>query len=295
MCIISNPVEEVTNTKILIVPNTRTNRQLTIYSNEVFNKSSNNAMILPVPNPQTVMFHNLSSYPTIFKDCKSCFYSQQSRSYSTDSYSFNVSTNSAKLEVIDVGSYQVSLAMSLSDLKRVDTNVFTLSSGCEQLLAKDYSNPDIGFIICKLADGNKEYHPFGYSHNIYKNILFIPTKHYHDHSSVQNEKLQTFFPTLFPRSTSASIFPSMDEDWSHEIYLYNATADQNLAFVNMSQKDKWTGDNKIKTGYIDFEFEDLTRFEKHRINGSQKNIDLFATVNKETNEYYKYSSMYGVK
>ena len=71
MCIISNAVENVSNTKILIATNLSTNRQLTVYSNTVANISHNNAMILPVPYPQTIQFHDLElHYEVVFHNRK---------------------------------------------------------------------------------------------------------------------------------------------------------------------------------------------------------------------------------
>lgn len=220
-------------------------------------------MILPVLYPQTVKFHDLTNYKKLFDDCKNSF---SSPLYKSINLSKNFTTDSInKLEVFNVGSYQVSLAISLDDIKRVNSNVFTLSSGCDELLSKEYNNPVFGFIICKLANNKKDYHPFGYSHNIYNNMLFIPTKHYHSHNNFSYENY-----------VNENI---ITDDWDHEIYLYNGTAKNNIDFVNMSNNnDKWTGENKLKLGYIDFDFGELKHFEKHKINGHQKNIDLFATI-----------------
>ncbi len=111
MCIISNQVETVAKTKILVAVKPLTNRQLTVYSNSVNNTTDGNAMILPVPFPNTVTFHDLSDYKDIFTDCAKCIMKPKgpSKSY----FSNGISTNSAPLKVFEVGSYQVSLALSL--------------------------------------------------------------------------------------------------------------------------------------------------------------------------------------
>lgn len=289
MCIISNPIESVSATKILIAPNYKLNRQLTVYSNNVNNTSNNNAMILPVPNPQTIKLHDLSNYTQLFDDCNACFINNTN--FGRGNYSTN-STNSfsLKLPIFNVGSYQASIALSLEDIKRVDSSVFTLSDGCYELLLKEYSNPIFGFIICKLENSQKKYHPFAYSNDIYNNKLFIPTKHYHGHTPSYEI---SYMPTVSnindsPMFRNTSNYLSNKEinffekdlispDWDHYIYLYNATSESNSDFVTMQNKYRyvWSGENEIKLNKIDFDFGQLAHFEKHQIIGKHKNIDLY--------------------
>jgi hypothetical protein len=294
MCIISGPIEDVDSTKIFIAPNKAGNRQLTIYSNKVANLSPGNAMILPVPFPQTVEFHNMNSYTTLFEDCSSCFIKPTSRGVSKDmSLLFNNSSDSDHercLRVYNVGSYQVTLALSLSDLKRVDAAVFTLSLGCSEVLSKDYADPMYGFIICKLADTNKSYHPFGYSHKIQGSALFIPTKHYHNHAIMRDR----FYNDM---SSAAELVAgniddaetSMTDDWEHEIYLYNATCQPDQEFTNMSSSHDnflWKGKNYVQTHKLGgFEIGQLMHFEKHVITGRKRNIDLYATIDMSYNSH----------
>ncbi len=336
MCIISEPVESVAKTKILVAPDATGTRQLTVYSNAVDNNSPNNAMLLPVPNPQTVQFHDLSKYKNIFSDCDNSFYKPVSRSLglsfnSADSYS----AKSAKLEVFDVGSYKVSLAMGVKDLKRVDESVFSLSDGCYEMMVQEYSDPVFGFVICKLNTGREEYHPMGYSHEIYQGKMFIPTKHYHAHglpginrlggnSGIQTRQsdLSSFKydatnidnSPMFASSglgfgsgnigwegfgSNVGSFnsqsrhpqahgnsgPAITEDWAHEIYLYNGSSKSNPQFVNMSRsREMWTGENLIKSGLINFNFSKLSHFEKHKIHGHQKNMDLDAVIDLSPND-----------
>jgi hypothetical protein len=46
-------------------------------------------------------------------------------------------------------------------------------------LSMFYYQPYWGFIICKLSTGPELYHPFGYSHQIIDNKIYIPTRHFH--------------------------------------------------------------------------------------------------------------------
>ncbi len=180
MCLISTEIQQVSKTKILVAPNSNKTRQLVVYSNYVNNVSESNAMVLPVPLPQTIQFINLSKYSNIFEDCAGCFYNPsraKSLSYSTNS--FNSRDDQMPLEVFNVGSYQVSLAANLDQISRVDKRIFELSSGLKQTLEMFYYQPYWGFIICKLAKGPESYHPLAYSHDIIDGKVYIPTRHYH--------------------------------------------------------------------------------------------------------------------
>ena len=179
MCMISNEIESVSNTKILVAPNHDKTRQLTVYSNYVSNVSESNAMVLPVPLPQTLQFIDLSNYDNLFEDCAKCFYNpykSKSLSYSTNSAN---TKDDKPLQVFNIGSYKVSVAMNLEQIGKVDSRVFNLSPGLNQVLNTFYYQPYWGFIICKLNSGPESYHPLAYSHQIIDNKIYIPTRHYH--------------------------------------------------------------------------------------------------------------------
>lgn len=182
MCLISTEIESVSNTKIFVAPNADNTRQLVIYSNYVNNVSGEtNAMVLPVPLPQTIKFIDLSNYKNLFEDCAKCFYNPAknlnfSTSYSTNSFNLR---GEKPLQVFNVGSYKVSLAKNLEQIQRVDPKIFKLSSGLKQTLETFYYQPYWGFIVCKLNSGPESYHPFAYSHQIIDSKIYIPTRHYH--------------------------------------------------------------------------------------------------------------------
>jgi hypothetical protein len=285
---ISKEVETVNDTKIFCGLNSNRTRQITVYANTVNNISDNNAMVLPVPFPESVEFHDLSNYKKFFDDCEDCFYLPQTKSFGsrgmmlTNSY---VDSYEAKtLKVFNVGSYKVSLAKNLSDLKRVNKNVFDLSSGLESILRQYYSNSHFGFIICKLVRGNESYHPFAYSHKIFNSKVFIPTKHYHDESQTYfNQGMNTM--GLFAdvqgwinpnQNKRKSYDDSYADDWGHDIYLYNVDINSNQEAKKMNtSKYLWDGENKIKFSKLDFDLDRNCRnFQKVQINGSNPNIDL---------------------
>lgn len=292
MCIISNRVESVSKTKLFVGAKPLTNRQITVYANSVDNLTDGNAMILPVPFPNTVRFHDLSNYTNFFDDCDNCFLKPKLKSLSNSYGVDGFSTNSKTLEVFNVGSYQVSLAKSLDDLQRVNKSVFILSNGCDELLRKYYSNPNFGFIICKLATGKEDYHPFGYSHiMIDNNKMFIPTKHYHEHGFNRSNYKSNYESNIesspmFQNFMSDFTFtPNITEDWDHDIYLYNGSLEHNRDFYDMSKRGTWSGSNLKNKNKLDFDLGDLLHFEKHKVRGHKKNIDLIAVVNTVPNNY----------
>jgi hypothetical protein len=266
MCIISAKVHNVANTKLLVAVNLQTKRQYVVYSNVVDNATTNNAMILPVPNPGSVKFHNLSAYAHIFEDCDKSFIKQVSKSiYNTKSVLKNT------LKVFDVGSYKVSIANSLEDIKRINTNVFSLSPGCESLLQKNYSNSLYGFIICKLDKGNKQYHPFGYSHNLPNDEkVFIPTKHYHPHES--NDYVGFGFG-----GNGYSLYEDkkpIKEEWDHDIYLINVSPNFHNLLAPRGVLYDWNKEFYVNSSLADFDFGDVYQAGRHRVFGHLDNIDL---------------------
>lgn len=264
MCIISNKVHYVAKTKLLIAVNLQTNRQYNVYSNVVDNATTNNAMILPVPNPGSVKFHNLSAYAHIFEDCDKSFIKMVSRS--TKKYSTNSVPRETTLTVFDVGSYKVSIAKSLEDIKRINTNVFSLSSGCELLLQKNYSNHQYGFIICKLDNGNKQYHPFGYSHDLPNDkTVFIPTKHYHPHDS--NDYVG-FGYSLYENKNP------VQEEWDHDIYLINVSPNYHNLLAPRGVLYEWNKQIYIKSNLADFDFGNIYQAGRYRVVGPLDNVDL---------------------
>ena len=280
MCIISNDVKHVSNTKILVAVNTTTNKQLIVYSNTVDNNNITNAMILPVPYPNTVEFIDLSNYKNIFNDCENCLYKPRGKSLNLNA---TLSVDK-KLDVFSIGSYNVSLAMNLNDLKRVDENIFTLSEGCEKVLEKHYKQSFWGFIICQLKSGNENYHPFAYSHKLMQKV-FIPTRHYHANSNSYFDR--NIFAKEYTAKTSIaksvmfnSIQPenynkNITDDWGHDIYLVNLqnTDNQLPKYMNTS-RSIWNNTFQIDQSKINFDFGKISNFEKLEIDGEHENLDL---------------------
>ena len=302
MCLISDDIETVSDTNILVSTNIDNTRQLVVYSNYINNLSQSNAMVLPVPNPETLKFIDLSNYKNLFNDCNSCFYNPNA------DFSYSTNTNSTKksLNVFSVGSYQVSVAMNLNQIQNIDKNIFNLSNGLNEILNKYYNKSFFGFIICKLNSGKEKYHPLAYSHKIIDSKIFIPTKHYHQevkhnqifqgsyidprenifnqNYSLLNNTHSSYISNNqnFSNNKSSNNKSSNNEyadDWSHSIYLYNINANNNEIIKNMNSNEKiWNKKTVFNRKKINFDFDKCNNFEKIKINGNHPNIDLIIPI-----------------
>lgn len=297
MCLISDDIENVSDTNILISTNSDNTNQLVVYSNYINNLSQSNAMVLPVPNPSTLKFIDLSNYKNLFDDCNNCFYNI---SYS-QSFCNNLNSKNNTLNIFSVGSYQVSVAMNLNQIQNVDKNIFNLSSGLNEILSKYYNKSFFGFIICKLNSGKEKYHPLAYSHKIINSKIFIPTKHYH-----QEIKHKPFFQSSYfdPRqnvfnqnyslinNTNNSYITNNQnysntktsnneyaDDWSHSIYLYNININNNQIIQSMNSNNKiWNKKTVFNRNKINFDFGKCNNFEQIKITGKHQNIDLIIPI-----------------
>eukprot|EP01121_Diplochlamys_sp_Union-15-3_P008891 TRINITY_DN2390_c0_g2_i1.p1 TRINITY_DN2390_c0_g2~~TRINITY_DN2390_c0_g2_i1.p1 ORF type:complete len:419 (-),score=18.24 TRINITY_DN2390_c0_g2_i1:26-1282(-) len=199
MCIFNLPVKTVKNTKIFVAP-IKGNWQFTAYTNEVvLSSGAENAMILPFPNggiPDCIRMVDLSKASELFTKCEEAFPRAQlmsfgnlnDRSWSSSNY----------LEVLTVGSYSVSIAQNLNDLRRIDPSVFKLMPNIDLVLSQNYAT-GYGFVVCKFNKSQKA-HPIGYCHPIVSGTLFVPTRHEHG-------------------DTTKSIFSP--PHWDHEIYSFD--------------------------------------------------------------------------
>jgi hypothetical protein len=260
MCIILAQVEHVASTKIFTCLTENQTQQFLVYSNEVHTNEEDNAMILPVPNPESVRFVNLKKYANLFDDLEANFY--KSRRSSFNMYA-SLSRSAAldpvdrpRLVVHDVGAYSASIVPSVNDFDRIDTAHFTIPDDLERILRETYDS-QFGFIVCKLKQGKHNYHPFAYIHAKHSNnLLFIPTLHYHPHGY--------------------GLARSVEADWDHMIYSAATDLDTtNHDEYAFSPKDSIKFDklpNEI--GWI--QNQRLKRWTKY---GSGKNRDLWVAGN----------------
>lgn len=180
MCIILGHIHSVKSTRIFVLPNQSKTRQLTFYKNSV-STPDENLMILPVPNIETIVLEKVK-YKALFDDLHSSVtYDAVSRvPYETASFTRSLSA-AATLQVIEHGSYLVSIAPTLADLSRLDTRIFDVPTDLDAFFRKHYSS-EFGYLCCVLKEGSKTYEPLAYSHRLHSNgRLFVPTLHFHNH------------------------------------------------------------------------------------------------------------------
>lgn len=213
MCIITDEIESVNQTNILIAYDNTTKEQLVVYSNQTVNHVRDNYMILPVPS-NAVHFINLEKNKTIFKTLENLFKTRHTDGYLSKGYSQDFSANSIKY--FDVGSYDVYV---VSDIETIKKN-FKINEKVLNELSNMYENPleknKFSYIMCKLKNDKVEYHPLAYAFKADKNNLFVPTKHLHIH----NNNYHDHFSVNIFNNKSHSIFKNI-ESWDHKIYIYN--------------------------------------------------------------------------
>jgi hypothetical protein len=69
---------------------------------------------------------DLHEYANVFEDAAKCFVSNMRELAQTNAPR---SSRQSRLEVLNVGSYKVSLAANIADLRRIDENVFKVAPG----------------------------------------------------------------------------------------------------------------------------------------------------------------------
>lgn len=250
MCIILGPVRSVDETKIFVLPSVDKTKQLTMYQNTVSTREKN-MMVLPVPNAASIELLNMKGRKTLFEELR-----KSVRVIPTYSYSMHIpmecSLRSAAytpLEVIDYGSYLVSIAPGLMDLFRLDSSIFNLDPSMIEFFAKHYDE-DFGYLCCVLKPGKQNYEPVVYTHNMHcSGKIFVPTLHYHVHDDGSID-------------TNAA-------DWDHYIYSCGTTKEANLDYHSLTTNEvKWS---RLPPAF-QYKKEDPIRCA--RISGHHKNKDI---------------------
>jgi hypothetical protein len=248
MCIIVGAVRSVTGTQIFVAPSVGAanggDRQLVVYSNSV-DTPAENLMILPLPHPETLKFEkDVMDYAGLFKDLKASLYKEMTLSV------MRSAPPSKTLDVFDVGSYRVSVAMSFQDLYNLNKQIFPFSEDLYKMLQSTYP-PRIGFLCCALKPGETQYKPLAYSHRRDEATkLFVPTKHYH-----------------LGEDTQATA------DWDHEIYSVGT-----VVSAHRSQEELYVprNENQVMWNKLPAEYQWGTNAKIHRwaCKGEYPNIDV---------------------
>lgn len=193
MCIFSSAVSSVSDTQIFVCP-LANGQQFTVYKNKVIlNGNQPTAMILPFPMPETwpqpsapaaTMFDMSKYRRDFFEDLQKLFPINDLRSIEVVVLSANSTYSLGPLPVHKCGDYEYSVANSLSDLPRLQSDVFRLSGNLVALLGAQYSRR-FGFLIC-ICRSSGAYAPVAFTHPMVDGNLFVPTMHdHHDQGATQ--------------------------------------------------------------------------------------------------------------
>jgi len=139
------------------------------------------AMILPFPlikGKNRVAVLDMSQYENFFEDIDLLFPIQQRSSEGA----YSNSLMDSAIDVVKVGSYDVSVVPNYDQFTRLQFDKFNLHPDVTKLLGQYYSK-NYGFMVCILRP-QATYHPFAYVHELRNNgEMFIPTRHYHGNTS----------------------------------------------------------------------------------------------------------------
>lgn len=207
MCIFNARVEEVGGTKIL-AGLTRDGRQVVVYRNYVTvqfaargkrdykklvraerrlaareaHAEPTPAMILPFPLQDgacadDVTLVDCSDCEHVFELLGTCYPRLEAPRARNKKKKAKGSKDRA-LQVHEVGSYNVSIAASLADLRRIDASVFVVAPNVDELLSRHYHH-GFGFIVACFRESGKK-HPLAYVHPAAADgSVFVPTRHHH--------------------------------------------------------------------------------------------------------------------
>lgn len=176
MCCFSEPVEDVSRTKIFA--RLENGRQYLVYQMN-FSSNEDLAMILPIPaTPEAedgaVEFISLEQWPDFFSKLNLLF---PMVDYFDTPGEASFGESEPTLEVHQVGCFDASFVPHLKDFSRLDERFRLPDNTFEQI--GEYRN--YGFVVFKLTHGkNQEVHPMAFSFPTRRpKALFFPTLHIH--------------------------------------------------------------------------------------------------------------------
>lgn len=193
MCIVTDSVNDVSNTKIAtfhiaysfdngitIKPS-----QLIVYSANVDSIGKSNAFVLPVFNPGNDIsniipldFNNLTDF---FIKIDNIYEKLLPRRLMTNSFGSNILFNSAPLlQVHQVGNYKFSIMASKIDFDRLDRSKLNIDPIAKSSI--DVHSNNYSFIVYQFFDSGKlDIPPFAYICPSLNNQMIVPTIHGHPH------------------------------------------------------------------------------------------------------------------
>ncbi len=186
-------------------------------------------------------------FKTFFTECDAWFPQPRSRQSETKN---SAPSRNSKLEVVQIGGYNISIARTLDSIQQIDKDVFSVADNLYQVLQNNYAQ-GFGFLICSFDTSkkisSKDTAPLAYVHCMGEEF-FVPTRHEHGH----HEELP---------------------HWDHVLYMWNAkhgglnTATNNVSALNMTKLNK----------KLPAPLESCKMMHKASIVGKRKNEDLVIT------------------
>lgn len=214
MCIVQGTDGKISKTRIFVAPSERrvdakgkeVGCQLTVYANHVAKSRKiapidSSRMWTPSREPQAGGMSSSASGPTPamilpavsfdqgrdvlpvdMSQCADVFDVLDSAfpTFSNNSYALDGRLSKARgiLEVVKVGSYDVSIVPTRKDFDRLSRETFTLDPNVAQLFADRYPD-DFAFVVCRLRQ-NEKFHPIAYLSALSADgNMFVPAYHYH--------------------------------------------------------------------------------------------------------------------
>lgn len=181
MGIFTVPTSSVRKTRIYVSPSPqRPNEQVTVYKTEINTPFDEGYMILPVPYPESVIFHHPDqphphhSIPYLdFLDRVERAFDDRERPH----------TFPRPIDLNKVASYRrIKIIDSIDELRELNRRDAILHDSVVNRLAEIYHQPYWGFILCKLQQGSFVYEPICYTHRLIGQDLFLPALIYQPRS-----------------------------------------------------------------------------------------------------------------
>lgn len=250
MCFIEKEIKSSPNTQIFIATNVDKKRQIVIYSNKIENLIDDNFIIIPVPNPTTIKFHNLINYENFFDDCKKNFNLNLDSKYKKlNNY---VDENEyTPIKKDNIGSYKISIALNLQRLFALEIN-----ETLKKILSAFYHQPYWGFIICKLDHRVQYYNPIIYSHDIIDNKIYIPTRHFIKKMDWSEANYWELGMPINPNSGP------VNKAWNESTIDNSPMFSSSLAPVTTADRFGWLTDKKNIDKNLDKNIENDNQYKK---------------------------------
>jgi hypothetical protein len=272
MCIFSQPVVSVTDTKIF-ARLLADGQQYLVYQMR-FETNKSNAMILPLPvqlpvsEKESLQFISLKDYPHFFEDLEKGFPvvlpDGPARSRGDNSAT---GLHKPKLQVHEVGEFIASFVPSIPDFARLDEQFRIPRESWDKM--PRYS--DFGFAVFQLKSLKGKPHPMAFKfHSRLKTrgggSIFFPTVHIHDGQVHAQEK---FDHTLY---LQASQFDDACGEYKKRGYL---VTDEATGYV----RSKWPAgkfcDIKASRGILAAD----ALVHRLEMRGHRDNVDILASLN----------------